>query len=135
MLSPSALPHLVSGLRTSRMSTSSFDRDLAGTESLAYDPLIEEVDQAVAEDVDAGDSPRRQAVVRAVKAWVDQLVDRSARNNLLFFRDQRTGTLDFSRVEQGPVFTVLAGRSRGVTQLVGSDEDARADAVRRAKGI
>src|SRR4051794_33741173 len=107
----------------------------AGNGVSLHDPLIDEVERAAAEAVDASESPRLQAIIKAVKAWTDQLVDRSARNNLLFFRDQRTGTLDLTRVEQGPVFNVLAGRSRGVAQLVGHDEDARADAVRRAKSI
>src|SRR5690349_5244245 len=49
-----------------------------------FDPLVEEVEEhGVVVDVE--DSPRTQAVARAVRAWTDQLVDRSARNNLLFF--------------------------------------------------
>ena len=59
------------------------------TEDGVFDPLVEEIDEHGVE-VDAEDSPRMQAVARAVKAWTDQLIDRSARNNLLFFRDQRS---------------------------------------------
>src|SRR4051794_13988325 len=77
-----------------------------------HDPLIDQVERAAAEAIDTSESPRLQAIIKAVKAWTDQLVDRSARNNLLFFRDQRMGTLDLTRVEQGPVVNVLAGRSR-----------------------
>jgi hypothetical protein len=52
-------------------------------ESGLFDPLVEEVDEHSVQDHEA-DSPRLQAVTRAVKAWTDQLIDRSARNNLLF---------------------------------------------------
>ena len=99
-----------------------------------FDPLIEEVDEHGVE-ISAEDSPRKQKVVAAVKAWTDQLVDRSARNNLLFFRDQRKGTLDLTHVSPRPVFDILAGRSRALTQLLPADEDALADAVARARTI
>ena len=108
---------------------------MGGDELLLQDPLVEEVAQAANEEVAADASPRQRAVAKAVKAWIDQLVDRSARNNLLFFRDQRVGTLDFTSLEQGPIFGVLAGRARSVKQLVGGDEVARVDAARRAKAI
>jgi hypothetical protein len=69
-----------------------------------FDPLVERIeDQDVAVDED---SPRLQAVTRAVKAWTDQLIDRSARNNLLFFRDQRAGTLDLTQAPARPVFDI-----------------------------
>jgi very-short-patch-repair endonuclease len=99
-----------------------------------FDPLVEEVEEHGVE-VDAEDSPRTQAVARAVKAWTDQLIDRSARNNLLFFRDQRKGTLDLTKGPAKPVFDVLAGRSRHLAQLFPADEDALADAAGRARTI
>lgn len=99
-----------------------------------FDPLVEELDAREAE-IDTADSPRTQRVAAAVKAWTDQLVDRSARNNLLFFRDQRKGTLDLTKAPPRPVFDVLAGRSRSLTQLVGPDHEALADAVARARTI
>jgi hypothetical protein len=40
---------------------------------------------------------RAEAVERSVKVWTGQLVDLSARNNLLFFRDLKVGTLDLGR--------------------------------------
>jgi len=51
-----------------------------GGESGVLDPLVDEVDAAL--EGEAGLSARAQVVMRAVKAWTDQLVDRSARNNL-----------------------------------------------------
>src|SRR4051794_3278947 len=75
-----------------------------------------------------------QAIARAVKAWTDQLIDRSARNNLLFFRDQKAGTLDLTNAPPRPVFDILAGRSRHLAQLF-PGEDAVADAARRSRTI
>lgn len=99
-----------------------------------FDPLVEEVDERGV-DVDVEDSPRMQAVARAVKAWTDQLIDRSARNNLLFFRDQRAGTLDLTNAPPRPVFDILAGRARHLAHLFPADEDALADAARRSRTI
>lgn len=104
-----------------------------GAEGL-FDPLVEEVEEHGVE-VDVEDSPRMQAVARAVKAWTDQLIDRSARNNLLFFRDQRAGTLDLTKAPPRPLFDILAGRARHLAQLFPADEDALADAARRSRTI
>ena len=98
-----------------------------------FDPLVDEVDHS---EVDApADDPRLQAVSRAVKTWTDQLVDRSARNNLLFFRDQRTGTLDLTNAPPATVFGILGGRPRSLAQLIPGDEDRLADAARRSRAI
>ncbi len=100
---------------------------------------------ATAEDVDGDEllerpaaefawqpsTPREHAVDNAVKAWVDQLIDRTARNNLLYFRDQRAGTLDLTQAPPRPLFDVLAGRNRALSQLVAPD--GIDDAARRAK--
>jgi len=99
-----------------------------------FDPLIEQVEEHGVE-AEADDSPRMQAVARAVKAWTDQLVDRSARNNLLFFRDQRAGTLDLTKAPLRPLFDILAGKSRHLAQLFPADEDALTEAARRSRTI
>jgi very-short-patch-repair endonuclease len=126
--------------RAVRADNSSGDGDIAtnghaatGTEG-RFDPLVKEVEEHGVE-ASADDSPRMQAVVRAVQAWTDQLIDRSARNNLLFFRDQRAGTLDLTNVPPRPVFDILAGRSRQLAQLFPADEEALADAARRTRTI
>ena len=98
-----------------------------------FDPTIEQTEADV--EPDTTESPRLQAVRRAVRSWTDQLVDRTARNNLLFFRDQRSGTLDLTQAPPRPVYDVLAGRSRTLAQLVPADDDARTDAVRRGRTI
>lgn len=99
-----------------------------------FDPLVEEIEEHGVE-VDAADSARVQAVTRAVKQWTDQLIDRSARNNLLFFRDQRAGTLDLTKAAPRPVFDILAGKSRNLAHLFPAEEDALADAARRSRTI
>lgn len=66
---------------------------------------------------------------------MDQLIDRTARNNLLYFRDLKTGTLDLSRAPEKLVFDILAGRGRTLAALAGGDPDAAADAVRRGRAI
>src|SRR5207237_7295833 len=54
-------------------------------------------------------SPDRGTLVeQARKAWIDQIVDSSRRNNLLYFRDLKTGTLDFSSAEPDAIAALLA---------------------------
>ena len=100
--------------RRSRAATGTTQRRSELADEGLFDPLVEEVEEHGVE-VDDEDSPRMQAVARAVKAWTDQLIDRSARNNLLFFRDQRAGTLDLTKAPPRPVFDILAGR-RGTSR-------------------
>jgi very-short-patch-repair endonuclease len=77
---------------------------------------------------------RRDAVERAVKLWTGQLVDLTARNNLLYFRDLKVGTLDLGAVPTRLLFDVLAGKTVAISRLF-PDEEARKDAVRRARAV
>jgi hypothetical protein len=82
-----------------------------------------------------GPGPTRAESIRgAVKVWTGQLVDLTARNNLLYFRDLRVGTLDLGSVQPDVLASVLAGRSMSLAGLF-SDEETRADAVKRARAI
>jgi hypothetical protein len=85
-------------------------------------------------DGGGGASARAQAVESSVKVWTGQLVDLSARNNLLFFRDLKVGTLDLAAAPEALLFGVLAGKTATLASLF-SDEEGRADAVKRARGI
>ena len=77
----------------------------------------------------------REAVLRqAVKVWSGQLVDLSARNNLLFFRDLKVGTLDLTAVSDALVFDVLGGRQVSIRRLF-PVEESRRDAVKRARAL
>jgi very-short-patch-repair endonuclease len=69
-----------------------------------------------------------------VKVWTGQLVDLSGRNNLLFYRDLKRGTVDLSDAVQDRVDEVLAGKVVGLSRLFPED-DAHADAVRRARTV
>jgi hypothetical protein len=77
---------------------------------------------------------RRDSVERAVKLWTGQLVDLTARNNLLYFRDSKVGTLDLGAVPTRLLFDVLAGRTVAISRLF-PDNEARKDAVRRARAV
>lgn len=66
---------------------------------------------------------------------MDQLIDRTARNNLLYYRDLKAGTLDLSQAPEKLVFDILGGRGRSLTALAGDDPEAAADAIRRGRAI
>ncbi len=66
--------------------------------------------------------------------WTGQLVDLTARNNLLYYRDLKAGTLDLGPVPEDRLFDLLGGRSLPVSRLF-LEEAARSDAVRRARTI
>jgi very-short-patch-repair endonuclease len=77
---------------------------------------------------------RAETIRGAVKVWAGQLVDLTARNNLLYFRDLRVGTLDLGSVAPDVLAGVIAGRSVSLSGLF-ADEDERSDAVKRARAI
>jgi very-short-patch-repair endonuclease len=82
---------------------------------------------------DAGEQ-RTRLVERAVSVWVDQLTDLSARNNLLYYRDLRRGTLDLADANSAPRERLFGGRTVRCSQLF-SDPARSADAARRLKEI
>jgi hypothetical protein len=43
------------------------------------------------------------AVRKASETWISRLIDLSRRNNLLYFRDLKTGTLDLTAASPEPV--------------------------------
>ena len=77
----------------------------------------------------------RAGLLRAqVKVWTGQLVDLSGRNNLLFYRDLKRGSLDLSFAMHDQVDEVLAGKVVSLSRLF-PEEEAHADAVRRARTV
>jgi very-short-patch-repair endonuclease len=54
-------------------------------------------------------SPRPQLVDRARQSWLARLIDTSRRNNLLFFRDLKTGTIDLSNCDDAALSQIIAG--------------------------
>jgi very-short-patch-repair endonuclease len=79
-------------------------------------------------------SARADAVQRGTKVWAGQLVDLTARNNLLYFRDLKVGTLDLGGVAAPLLLDLLGGKAVSLSRLF-PDPDGRADAVKRARAV
>src|SRR5690242_7675301 len=77
---------------------------------------------------------RGGAIESAAKVWTGQLVDLTARNNLLYYRDLKVGTLDLGGVDPELLMNLLAGRTIAVSRMF-PDPDARAGAARRARAV
>ena len=79
-------------------------------------------------------SPERRARVDAARrGWIRQLVDMSRRNNLLFFRDLKVGTLDLSSAPEPMMQALLQSGRAGndsvkLRDLVGNDRHVQAAA-------
>src|SRR5260370_42564276 len=54
-------------------------------------------------------APRREAVDRARQGWIRKLIDLSRRNNLLYYRPLKTGTLDLSSADSAGMAALLSG--------------------------
>jgi very-short-patch-repair endonuclease len=80
-------------------------------------------------------SKRRQDLVqKAVKNWTGQLIDLGGRNNLLYYRDLKQGTLDLAEASERAVGDLLANKTVKLSKLF-PDPEEHAAAVRRARGI
>jgi very-short-patch-repair endonuclease len=77
---------------------------------------------------------RAHLVERAVNGWIDQLTDLSGRNNLLYYRDLRQGTLDLATASDPARRRLLEGRKVRCSHLF-PDPALQADAVSRLKSI
>ena len=73
---------------------------------------------------------RRDLVDTARQQWVRKLIDPSRRNNLLYFRQLKTGTLDMSGAAGDPLTAFFAGASVPVSKLFAEEPD-RLDGVVR----
>ncbi|MBK7876301.1 MAG: DUF4011 domain-containing protein [Planctomycetes bacterium] len=76
---------------------------------------------------DAPDPKRRALVERARAGWISRLIDLSRRNNLLYFRSLKVGTLDLALGIARD--DLLAGRSVPLTQVRGPVEETRAASI------
>jgi very-short-patch-repair endonuclease len=80
-------------------------------------------------------SNRRQELVRRqVKTWRGQLIDLGGRNNLLYYRDLKQGTLDLAEASERALADLLANKTVKLSKLFPDAED-RAAAVRRVRTI
>lgn len=76
---------------------------------------------------------RLRHVERAVKAWTGQLIDLGGRNNLLYYRDLRRGTLELTGANDKAFVDLLSGRQVPLARLF--DGEALEDALPRARTI
>lgn len=72
---------------------------------------------------------RSQQVERASKAWTGQLVDLTGRNNLLYYRDLRVGSLPLDSCPPRLLFSALQGRPVLLSALF-EEEETLDDAVK-----
>ncbi|HET7509309.1 MAG TPA: AAA domain-containing protein [Solirubrobacterales bacterium] len=77
---------------------------------------------------------RSRQVERASKMWTGQLVDLTGRNNLLYFRDLRVGSLPLDSCPPTLLFAALQGRAILLSALF-EGEDELSDAVKRARAV
>lgn len=77
---------------------------------------------------------RAGAIESAAKVWTGQLVDLTARNNLLYYRDLKVGTLDLGEVRPDLLTDLLAGRTTALAWMF-PDPEAKAAAVKRARAV
>lgn len=91
-------------------------------------------DTSVGEVGGEAERERARLLRKQVEVWTGQLVDLSGRNNLLYYRDLKRGTLDLSDAVPERVEDVLAGKVVSLSRLFPS-EDMRADAARRARTV
>lgn len=62
--------------------------------------------------------PRRELVDKARQAWTRKLIDLSRRNNLLYYRALKTGTLDLSNADPEQIARLVAGDKVPVRRLL-----------------
>jgi very-short-patch-repair endonuclease len=84
--------------------------------------------------VPGGGRDRTSRVRAAIAVWKEQLIDLGGRNTLLFYRDQKVGTLDLTGATSESIAALLAGRTVRLASLFGAD-DQRADAARRLRRL
>lgn len=58
---------------------------------------------------------RLDAVERVRQGWISRLIDLSRRNNLLYYRDLKTGTLDLSKSDPKAIAALMNGDSVPLT--------------------
>ncbi|GAA3571450.1 hypothetical protein GCM10022197_29920 [Microlunatus spumicola] len=69
----------------------------------------------------------------ATRQWTDQLLDVSGRNQLLFYRDLKVGTLDLGDADPTALDALLRGRKSSISRLF--DPAVVPDRLKRARAI
>lgn len=81
---------------------------------------------------------RRARVAKAVEEWAKQLIDLTGRNQLLYYRTLKRGTLELTDADPTALDTLLSGRTVRLSNLIpATDEqpDRHDDALRRAQTV
>lgn len=69
-------------------------------------------------------SPERQQIVeRERQAWIRKLIDLSRRNNLLYYRTLKNGTLDLTSADETALRGLINGESVALRELFQQDSD------------
>jgi hypothetical protein len=80
-----------------------------------------------------GTSDLSLATVRkASETWISRLIDLSRRNNLLYFRDLRTGTLDLTAASPDAVDDLFGGSPVPIERMLPSVDGLRVAALMKA---
>src|SRR5262249_29352685 len=88
----------------------------------------------VSTDLDERSSDDRiRQVQEAVATWRGQLINLDGRNQLLYYRDLKVGTLDLSDAADAAVDALLQGRAVRLSQMFGAD--AMSDRAKRTRVI
>jgi very-short-patch-repair endonuclease/DNA polymerase III delta prime subunit len=91
-------------------------------------------DAALRNAVESFSKRRVELVQRAVKEWTSALIDLGGRNNLLHYRDLKSGTLDLTEANSSAVAALLRGKTIKVSSLSGDPEE-RERILRRSRTI
>ena len=73
---------------------------------------------------------RRELVNQSRQKWISRLIDFSRRNNLLYFRELKTGTLDATNARPEVLTQLLQGATVLLTKLLPESDET----VSSAKG-
>ncbi len=68
---------------------------------------------------------RRVVVEKAREVWIRRLIDLSRRNNLLYYRPLKTGTLDLSLADGDRMAALLSGKTVAISKLVEDPSDEK----------
>lgn len=85
----------------------------------------------------SGRTDRQKLVEKERQAWIKKLIDLSRRNNLLYFRQLKTGNLDLTSGDEEAMEDLIAGETIAVSKLLGQkegisrQEDQQEDTVAR----
>jgi very-short-patch-repair endonuclease len=74
---------------------------------------------------------RRGTVESARQAWIRKLIDLSRRNNLLYYRHLKTGTLDLSLADFNGMAALFSGETAAIAKLLPSGKDESVTNVAR----